>query len=74
MTSELEHLLQKTIERQAIEIQQLRAAIASVEFLINNSDGVHGLHRNGQLCTWSDLREGGRYEEWLSDFDAVLER
>lgn len=54
-----------TIERQA-------KAIVAVSALIDESHGVAGLHLNGDVAPWHDLREGGRYEEWLIDFDAAL--
>ena len=33
--------------------------------LMENSTGVAGLHLNGDVATWSELKEGGRFEEWL---------
>lgn len=54
------------------ELERARAGLAAVEALIDESRGVDGLHRNGDLATWDELRTGGRYEEWLRDFDAAL--
>jgi hypothetical protein len=63
----------------AQEADTLRARVAALEAggravlqLINESRGVAGLHRNGDVATWDELRTGGRYEEWLVDFDAAL--
>lgn len=36
--------------------------------LQQSSDGVSGLHLNGDLATWDELMEGGRFEEWLLPF------
>lgn len=44
----------------------------AVEALINESYGVAGLHLNGDVAPWSDLRTGGRYEPWLLAFDAAI--
>lgn len=54
-----------TIEKQA-------KAIAAVVALIGDSYGVAGLHLNGDVAPWYELREGGRYEGWLADLDAAL--
>lgn len=37
----------------------------SVEVLMANSHGVAGLHLNGDIASWGELTEGGRFEEWL---------
>jgi hypothetical protein len=54
------------------ECARLREALAAVASLIDESDGVAGLHRNGDIATWGELRTGGRFEEWLAPFDAAL--
>ena len=54
---------------------RLKAAedgLKAVEELIDNSEGVYGLHLNGDVSPWRELREGGEFEEWLNDFDAAL--
>lgn len=33
--------------------------------LMEHSTGVAGLHLNGDVAPWSELTEGGRFEEWL---------
>ncbi len=48
--------------------------LRAVEDLIDNSDGVIGLHLNGDTAPWDELRTGGRFQEWLQLFDAALER
>lgn len=51
----------------------LEKACDSVCELIDNSCGVEGLHMNGDVAPWHDLRSGGRYEGWLVEFDEALE-
>tara|TARA_R110000851_G_scaffold88070_1_gene192173 strand:- start:2283 stop:2477 length:195 start_codon:yes stop_codon:yes gene_type:complete len=43
----------------------LKDAINDFLELIDNSDGVAGLHLNGEVAEWSTLLEGGNFEEWL---------
>ena len=56
------------IERAA----ELEKALKAVVALIDESKGVTGLHLNGDIAPWDELRTGGRFEEWLLDFDAAL--
>lgn len=53
-------------------IQTLKNGIFAVAELIDNSDGVVGLHLNGEVARWSDLREGGYFESWLIAYDDAL--
>lgn len=46
----------------------LKRGIKSVRDLMSESDGVAGLHQNGDLAKWDDLLAGGKDEEWLIDF------
>lgn len=39
--------------------------VESVDNLITDSDGVYGLHLNGDPAPWGELTQGGRFEEWL---------
>lgn len=52
--------------------KKLVDGLLAVEALIAQSDGVIGLHRNGDSATWDELRAGGRLESWLSEFDEAL--
>lgn len=54
------------------KINQLRKGLDAVEELIDNSKGVAGLHLNGELAPWGELRTGGKFELWLLDFDSAL--
>lgn len=55
------------------EIKRLQAGIAAVSNLINESQGVAGLHLNGDEAPWEELLKGGKYEEWLRDFSDAVE-
>lgn len=55
------------------DIARLSAGIQAVLDLINESEGVAGLHRNGDVAPWDELRTGGRFEEWLEKFDAAAD-
>lgn len=60
----------------ALESQndRLRAGLQAVADLIAESDGVAGLHLNGDIATWDELRTGGRFEDWLLAFDEAHQR
>ena len=53
------------------DAERFADAIDAVSDLIDNSKGVYGLHLNGNVAPWGELRTGGRYEEWLLAFDAM---
>ena len=53
-------------------VGELRKALNAAAELMDESHGVTGLHLNGDVAPWDELRTGGRYEEWLVDFDAAL--
>jgi hypothetical protein len=53
-------------------LEKMHRGLKAVENLINDSYGVSGLHMNGNVAPWDDLRTGGRYEAWLVDFDVAL--
>ena len=43
----------------------LERLVHDVRDLTDNSHGVIGLHKNGDDAPWSELTEGGRYDDWL---------
>lgn len=59
--------LVRRLERRELEglAVILLEAHDDIEILINESNGVAGLHQNGDLAEWSELEIGGRFEEWL---------
>ena len=56
----------------AMVVSKLRKAVAAVQDLIDHSGGVAGLHQNGDVAPWHDLRQGGASESWLIDFDDAI--
>jgi hypothetical protein len=50
----------------------LAQGIKAVDELIDNSQGIGGLHLNGEFATWKELRTGGWMEDWLFHFDGAL--
>jgi hypothetical protein len=54
------------------KVEVLEAGIDSVSELIESSQGVIGLHMNGDIATWEELQTGGRFEEWLVEFDNAI--
>jgi len=54
------------------KVKKLRQGIDVVGVLIENSNGVYGLHLNGDNAPWDELLARGRFEEWLKDLSEVL--
>lgn len=54
------------------QIDICKRGLIAVKMLIDESDGVVGLHLNGEVAPWHDLRTGGSFGEWLKDFDTAL--
>lgn len=52
--------------------ERMEAALRAVVNLIDDSYGVAGLHLNGDVAPWDELRTGGLYDEWLVAFDTAL--
>jgi len=58
-------------------VNALRALRKDVDDLVNHSQGVAGLHMNGDIAEWDSLLPGGSFGSWLSsvsDADEVLVR
>lgn len=61
-----------------MNIEQVRAAldalVSDIECLVDETQGVYGLHQNGDPSPWCDLLPGGRYERLsaLDDARAAL--
>lgn len=36
---------------------------------MDESYGVDGLHKNGDIAAWDELEQGGRFEDWLYAFN-----
>lgn len=50
-------------------LEALRHLVRSVDDLIAESEGVYGLHLNGDPASWDSLTEGGRFEAWLIELE-----
>lgn len=62
-------MLQEELKKERDENAALRVGIEAVRTLMNESYGVDGLHKNGDVAAWDDLEQGGRFEEWLYPFN-----
>lgn len=38
-----------------------------IQALVADSEGVTGLHQNGEVAPWPELMEGGQYSDWLGE-------
>ena len=47
----------------------LNLLLDDLDALIDSSEGVAGLHLNGDIACWESLRQGGRFETWLMRMD-----
>lgn len=59
-------------EAQAKLREALERAVSDIADLIAESEGVYGLHQNGDPSPWSELLAGGRFEDWLGSLDAAF--
>lgn len=63
-------------EKVLVLVEAAKAFQHDFRDLIANSEGVAGLHMNGDIADWGSLLPGGAFEAWLRSvepFDAVLE-
>ena len=47
--------------------EALSRLIFDIKALTAESEGVAGLHQNGDVAPWSELLEGGEFSPWLGD-------
>jgi hypothetical protein len=45
--------------------------LTDIDDLVASSQGVAGLHLNGDVADWRDILEGGVFEEWLMSVEAL---
>ncbi len=58
----------KVAENEADSLRgALKFLMKCLDDLVSDSDGVAGLHRNGEIALWSDLLDDGYMSEWLAD-------
>lgn len=64
----------KAVEHEAKQLRlRARKLAKQLRSLIADSDGVVGLHRNGDVAEWGELLRGGAYEDWLDGLDDLEE-
>ena len=51
-------------------VEAASAVLHDVDDLIANSEGVAGLHQNGDVADWESLLEGGQFGGWLQSLEA----
>ena len=49
------------------------AALHDIDDLVANSEGVSGLHLNGDMAPWSEIMDGGAYGAWLQSVERLRE-
>ena len=58
------------------ELQERLAAmekgLKAVDALICESQGIYGLHLNGDVSPWGELLPPGRFSEWLDDYAEAI--
>lgn len=53
-------------------LKVMGAGLEAVNGLMCASDGVAGLHLNGDIAPWAELTTGGQFEEHLSPLDEAV--
>lgn len=54
--------------------RDIRRLIQEIYDLMGDSDGVAGLHLNGDIALWDSLLEGGEYSEWLETLSEMRKK
>lgn len=49
------------------------AALRDIDDIVANSEGVSGLHLNGDMAPWSEIMDGGAYGAWLQSVERLRE-
>jgi hypothetical protein len=74
-TSDPNAIVKKELVQEILALEtRLDKAIAVVEDLrglISESDGVYGLHKNGENAPWHTLMMGGEFGAWLYSLSEV---
>lgn len=60
--------MSKETESLLLRIQHLECIVQEFVELLENSDGVAGIHLNGEIATWEELRSIG----WLGSLDGEI--
>ena len=76
LEQELRDRARLTAERDARQADLAKAAIAAlhdIDDLVANSEGVSGLHMNGDMAPWSEIMDGGAFGAWLQSVERLRE-
>lgn len=71
MGAEREATLLGKVKRQSAALKLARGALIEMQDLIGESDGVYGLHLNGDESPWSEVEQGGRFERLTTLLEAL---
>ncbi len=52
-------------------VEALKNLVSAIDSLAAESEGVTGLHLNGDVAKWEDILPGGQYEAWLLPIDSA---
>ena len=55
----------------AVLVGYAEAVLFDLDALVNNSEGVSGLHMNGEIAPWESLLDGGSFGSWLSSLEVL---
>jgi hypothetical protein len=55
-------------------VQAAATFVTDFDALVGESQGVAGLHLNGDIAEWDELLAGGRFDEWLRSLEPLRER
>ena len=59
--------------RQADLAKAAITALHDIDDIVANSEGVSGLHLNGDIAPWSEIMDGGAYGAWLQSVERLRE-
>jgi len=59
--------------RQADLAKAAITALHDIDDLVANSEGVSGLHLNGDIAPWSEIMDGGAHGAWLQSVERLRE-
>ena len=63
--------LEPSAARELALEEAARKLLHDIDDLVAHSDGVFGLHQNGDNSPWDELLEGGRFEGWLGSVEEL---
>ena len=64
----------QVVKELCLRVKALEKGVKAISNLIDESQGVYGLHLNGDPSPWKELLAGGFFEDWLRDLSAAMEQ